>query len=239
MEKLPFGSQIKKVQTVTVDNLMYLKSFVSNPMTEEEKVNRLAEKIDSNMLGRMTVNFDKYAGADKSMDQEEYQKFMKKTEIPNEIADALWSMLDDDNSGTVERDELVDVVGKLQKAKAWLRFCPTCNYDHNCSYCQECAGCPDCTDKAWCAECWLEHSGRGRTKTDGDEEAVTHTMFSKEFFRDQMVIRPLEWAYTTESLPLITAKTRAKIRAKLREQRKEQASADHKRIAAEAEAKKD
>ena len=100
-----------------------------------------------------------------------FDQFSKAQNLSRSQAQALWEMLDADNSGEVSRSEFNAGLAKLQAARAWLRYCPDCVYMNTCNYCQECnANCSDCTENAFCASCWADHPKRHAVALAGDGE---------------------------------------------------------------------
>ena len=69
--------------------------------------------------------------------------------------------MDEDGSGSVTEEEFKGALIKLRMASQWVRFCPTCQYRHDCAFCLEAKICPNCSDKRFCQKCWDHHPGRG------------------------------------------------------------------------------
>ena len=80
--------------------------------------------------------------------------------LPKATADNLWVLLDSDKSGTVSRAEFSSALRNMQQARAWLRYCPTCEFRNDCAYCHECN--TDCTK---CTEEDMFHPGEPRSRS--------------------------------------------------------------------------
>ena len=125
-----------------------------------EEIRDLSKLVD---LDKLRVAFVTYAGPDKRMDKDEYHLFMKRLKMPVRIASRLWTQLDVDKNGIVTADEFTDVMATLTSARAWARYCPTCEFDNGCDYCQsaEILDCDRCTRDQWCPKHWSEHPDSG------------------------------------------------------------------------------
>ena len=164
----------------------------------------------------------------RTVDKEEYARFTKEVNVTRQQAAALWNVLDKDHSGVVEVSEFHEALRNLQKARAWLRYCPECVYSNTCSYCQECnVECDDCTDESFCAAHWEDHPARSNPE---EEDAVTraHAVFpvgSPEWAREALLIRPLAWAYHSPATAWVPVAQKAKLRQLLRDQQLRSAEA--------------
>lgn len=128
-------------------------------LEQEEEIRDLSKALD---LERLKVEFVKYAGPDEQMDEEEFKLFAKKMKMSERIQEMLWRMFDVDGNGIVDADEFTDGLANLQAARAWLRFCPTCDFDNSCDYCVEVGRtCNDCNRERWCPKCWADHPDGG------------------------------------------------------------------------------
>ena len=156
----------------------------------------------------------------------------------------MWEMLDADNSGEVSRSEFNAGLAKLQAARAWLRYCPDCVYMNTCNYCQECnANCSDCTENAFCASCWADHPKRHAVALAGDGEdgvaAPQRALDQVSQLRTNLLIRPLNWAYTSPMMRWLPVSQKAALRQALRFQQQQvdlalQAAADAEEAALKA-----
>ncbi len=185
---------------------------------DDVAVAKLAGDIDVDKIGQ---NFGKFAGADNVMDREEFDRFTKETNITRAQAGALWSILDADGSGLVEKTEFSSALRSLQEARAWLRYCPECGYSNTCDYCQECnANCDECSEHVFCAAHWADHPSRNIDDEVDEEGALVekHAFGSAEFFRRHLVIRPLNWAYTSKATAWLPVKAKSGLRQALRSQ---------------------
>ena len=73
------------------------------------------------------------------MDRTEFDAYIgSQSKLTRQQAEALWHILDRDGSGQVEKAEFQEAMLKMQKVRAWMRYCPTCSYSKSCSYCLEC-----------------------------------------------------------------------------------------------------
>ena len=188
----------------------------------DAKKKNIAQSVDVDNLGK---NFNRFAGLDDDMTREEFEEFTKSENMTRATSAALWVMLDKDMSGTVSRDEFRDALLEMQHSKAWLRYCPTCSFDNDCAFCQECnASCNKCTERAYCAACWAQHPGRNvrqhEVLDDEGNKKHVHAFGSREYWRAQLVLRPLEWAYNS-NVGLSVAQ-KARVRVLLQEQYKAQ-----------------
>jgi len=96
---------------------------------------QLGSRVD---LDTLNAKFTKHAGVDDEMDRDEFEKFTKTINIPRPIAAKLWSLLDQDGSGMVSKQEFTQALTTMQQGRIWLRLCPTCTYSNNCAFCFEC-----------------------------------------------------------------------------------------------------
>ena len=87
--------------------------------------------------------FIKHAGPDELMDQDEFERFAKAMDIMK-IAPQLWNAMDNDRSGSVDKDEFLLALRNLSNARAWLRFCPTCQFENDCEMCVRVEDCDEC-----------------------------------------------------------------------------------------------
>ena len=78
---------------------------------------------------------------DERMDEEEFKLFTRKQKLSEAVSESLWRNLDVDGNGIVDADEFTMALETMTKARAWLRFCPTCDFANECPYCVECADC--------------------------------------------------------------------------------------------------
>lgn len=134
-------------------------------------------------------------------------------------AQALWQILDHDRSGEVSKSEFRDALAKLQQARAWIRFCPDCIYANSCAYCMECnANCSDCTENAFCASCWADHPARHKVAEEDEDgiAAATRALDPVSQARTQLLIRPLNWAYTSPLMRWLPVTQKAALRQALR-----------------------
>jgi hypothetical protein len=92
------------------------------------------------------------------MDEDEFQRFSKAMKI-EPYAHRLWVAMDTDKSGTVTKDEFLEALTSLTRARAWLRYCPICIYENECPTCIKSSFCPKCSDAMFCVDCWKAHPG--------------------------------------------------------------------------------
>lgn len=121
-----------------------------------DEIRNLSRAID---LDKLRVAFLQYAGPDKRMDRNEYNTFMRRLGLSQNIADRLWVLLDIDKNGIVDADEFTKTMSALTNARAWLRFCPTCDFNNECDFCQSITNCEDCTRETFCPLHWASHPG--------------------------------------------------------------------------------
>ena len=119
----------------------------------------LAAKLN---VDELSAQFAKHAGLDETLDREEFFEFATASKLPKATADNLWVLLDSDKSGTVSRAEFSSALRNMQQARAWLRFCPTCDFDNTCAYCFEVKECAGCTREKFCPKHWAEHPDKCR-----------------------------------------------------------------------------
>ena len=122
------------------------KTWFKRGMNEEQRdasLKKLSSQLDVDAL---RAAFIKHAGPDELMDQSEFELFAKAMDIMK-IAPQLWSAMDSDRSGSVDKDEFMEALTKLSAARAFLRFCPTCMFENDCEMCVKVKDCPDCTDQ--------------------------------------------------------------------------------------------
>ena len=80
--------------------------------------------------------------------------------MSEDIAERLWVMLDTDKNGVVDADEFTTALHCMSLARAWLRYCPNCEFGNSCDYCVEIKDCDYCTPERFCPKHWQEHPGR-------------------------------------------------------------------------------
>ena len=146
---------------------------------------------------------------------------------------------------TVSRAEFSSALRNMQQARAWLRYCPTCEFRNDCAYCHECnTDCTKCTESVFCASCWADHPARNAMAADdedGDDEeggqkkGSVHEFGSTEYFRTHLVLKPLDWAYNSPALAGLPVAYKAKLRQLLREQQMKQAEATEQALAMRAD----
>ena len=202
----------------------------------------LAAKLN---VDELSAQFAKHAGLDETLDREEFFEFAAASKLPKATADKLWALLDRDNSGTVSRAEFSRALRNMQQARAWLRYCPTCEFRNDCAYCHECnTDCTKCTESVFCASCWADHPARNAMAADdedGDDEeggqkkGSVHEFGSTEYFRTHLVLKPLDWAYNSPALAGLPVAYKAKLRQLLREQQMKQAEATEQALAMRAD----
>lgn len=182
----------------------------------------LARTID---VDNLTKKFERFAGLDDVMTKDEFDEFIQESHLSRAVSRALWTMLDSDQSGTVSRDEFRHCLRRMQATRAWLRFCPTCDFTNDCPYCQECNfTCNKCNERVFCAQHWAVHPGRQKAaaaeevEVDEAEAPPGHPVFSKEWAREKFVLRPLEWAYNSNIG--LTVLQKQQIRIKMQEQQR-------------------
>ena len=88
------------------------------------------------------------------------------------LAERLWEVMDSDKSGYVDTEEFETALDNLTKARAWLRYCPACNFDNSCNVCVEVerTGCqcePPCTRSIFCAKHWDAASALADAQSQG------------------------------------------------------------------------
>ena len=113
-------------------------------MSEEqraESLKKLASQLD---IDRLRAAFIKHAGPDELMDQSEFERFAKAEGIMH-VAAQLWTAMDSDRSGSVDKDEFLEALAALSSARAFMRFCPTCMFENECEMCVKVKDCDDCT----------------------------------------------------------------------------------------------
>ena len=121
----------------------------------------------------------------------------------------------------VSKSEFAAALHKLQSARAWLRYCPECIYKNTCAYCQECnANCTDCTESVFCSSCWADHPARHAIKDDEEEGAVANkrALDPVSQLRTTLLIKPLNWAYTSSLTQWLPVAQKAALRQALRSQ---------------------
>ena len=91
---------------------------------------------------------------------------MKRLKMGPVIADRLWKLLDIDGNGIVDVDEFTTTMSNMTNARAWLRYCPTCDFMNECDFCKSVVDCPNCTRETFCPKHWSEHPGA----EEADEE---------------------------------------------------------------------
>ena len=193
------------------------------PVNKNLLSNQLAANLDLDFFGQ---SFAKFAGSDGIMDAQEFENYSKKANLSRKQAAHLWEVLDKDNSGEVSMEEFEEALTNFQRARAWLRYCPDCIYQNTCAYCLETnANCQNCTDSAFCAACWADHPAKHREAADDDVTAAkTRALSTADQMRNQLVIRPLNWAYTSPMFAWLPVAQKASLRQALRAQ--QQAVAD-------------
>ena len=129
---------------------------------DEAEFRDLAKALD---LDNLRKEFFKYAGPDERMDEEEFKLFTRKQKLSEAVSESLWRNLDVDGNGIVDADEFTMALETMTKARAWLRFCPTCDFANECPYCVECADCRECTPERFCPRHWNDHPDRKRYLT--------------------------------------------------------------------------
>lgn len=216
------------------------RSGDSRAANADRDLRLLAGRLDTTLLAN---NFARFAGSDLKMDAEEYQRFTKITNLTRQQAASLWSILDQDGSGQVEKAEFTEALENFQQARAWLRFCPACTYQNTCNYCLECnANCEQCSEHSFCAEHWMDHPARiqdGGAPADsaGKEGAMRAHVSTTELLRDQLVIRPLSWMYESPAMAWLPVEQKGTLRRTLRAQQQAAAAAVEKVRAEEEEAR--
>jgi hypothetical protein len=118
------------------------------------EIRELSRAID---LDKLNTAFLMYAGPDKRMDRNEYTTFMRRLGLSQEIADRLWTLLDMDRNGIVDSDEFSKTLHALTNARAWLRYCPECEFRNECAFCKSIEDCENCTCETFCPRHWAEH----------------------------------------------------------------------------------
>ena len=187
-----------------------IQSSASITMLERQ----VAGHLDLDVLGK---SFGRFAGADQLMDPEEFERFTKQANITREHADSLWSILDRDGSGMVDRGEFQRALDNLQKARAWSRYCPECVYDNTCNFCQECnANCDQCTQHCFCATHWADHPARNSEAAGAGSGISGASVNTAELLREQLIIRPLQWAYSSAAMSWLPVAHKAALRRALR-----------------------
>ena len=189
----------------------------------------LARVID---VDNLTKKFERFAGLDDVMTKDEFDEFIKESHLSGAVSRALWHMLDNDRSGEVSRDEFRSCLRRMQATRAWLRFCPTCDFTNDCPYCLECNfTCQRCNERVFCARCWAQHPGRqtaaqkAAVEIDDAEAPPGHPVFSKEWARQTFVLRPLEWAYNSNIGLLVLQKQQIRITMQEQQRLHEEATA--------------
>ena len=168
----------------------------------------LAAKLN---VDERSAQFAKHAGLDETLDREEFFEFATASKLPKATADNLWALLDSDKSGTASRAEFSSALRNMQQARAWLRYCPTCEFRNDCAYCHECnTDCTKCcTESVFCASCWADHPARNAMAADdedGDDEeggqkkGSVHEFGSTETSGPHLVLVALDWAYNSPAL---------------------------------------
>ena len=184
----------------------------------EREARALAARLDTS---KMAVNFGRFAGADQLMQRDEFDRFTKITNLTRQQANSLWIVLDRDGSGEVTKEEFTTALENFQKARAWLRFCPSCVYANTCNYCQECnSNCEMCTEHSFCAEHWNDHPARNQSVGEaGTGSAGTGAPANTtELLRERLVIRPLEWMYESPLTAWLPVEQKGALRRVLRAQ---------------------
>ena len=84
---------------------------------------------------------------------------VKSNGLPEAVAVRLWRQLDVDKNGIVDAIEFSTALENLTHARAFLRYCPDCQYDNLCEYCTslEVKQCNQCTREVFCPEHWAGH----------------------------------------------------------------------------------
>ena len=150
-----------------------------------------------------------------------FERFSKEINMTRQQATQLWRILDKDGSGQISKDEFGEALTGMHRARAWLRYCPDCIYQNTCAYCLETnSNCPNCNENAYCAACWADHPARHRddeAATDGGV-AAARALSTSDMIRTQLVIRPLNWAYTSPMMAWLPTAQKATLRQTLRAQ---------------------
>ena len=123
-------------------------------------------------LDTLRTAFVKYAGPDQQMDRNEFELFASRQNFEDRAA-ALWDLMDMDRNGIVTGAEFSAALEMLLAARAWLRFCPTCAYDHRCAFCRYVETCPNCNNERFCHEHWGKHPARAQKKASAGLLGVT------------------------------------------------------------------
>ena len=131
-------------------------SMFTSQEESEQEVRELAQNLD---LDKLRVAFFRYAGPDEQMDRKEFGTFSKRLNLSEELGQRLWNILDADRNGYVDVEEFTACLGAMTSARAWVRYCPTCNFDHDCDFCLSIADCPNCSTDMFCPLHWSEHPG--------------------------------------------------------------------------------
>jgi len=126
---------------------------------EEKEMRDLSKAID---LDKLRTAFFKYAGPDERMDEEEFKLFTKKMKLSETVSESLWRNLDVDGNGIVDADEFTTALETMTKARAWLRFCPTCDFSNSCDYCVSIADSSESTPERFGPRHWNEHPDRDK-----------------------------------------------------------------------------
>ena len=95
---------------------------------------------------------------------------MKRLKMGPAIADRLWKLLDIDGNGIVDVDEFTTTMSNMTNARAWLRYCPTCDFQNECDFCRSVVDCPNCTRETFCPKHWSEHPGAEEEEEEADGE---------------------------------------------------------------------
>ena len=185
--------------------------------TMQATANKLAGHID---VDNMDDYFKKLVGSDDMMDREEFERFSKELNLTRGQATNLWFILDRDGNGLIDKAEFEEAHSSMQAARAWSRYCPECIYSNTCAFCLETnANCVVCTDNAFCASCWADHPARHKVAEGEDEQQAKQMQLgTTEQLRTQLIIRPLNWAYTSPFMAWLPVAQKGALRQALRYQ---------------------
>jgi hypothetical protein len=193
------------------------KSDEGKAKYHSRKTKELSATLDITAIG---ATFGRFAGGDEVMDAQEFERFTKQINLTRQQSSELWQILDRDGSGEVSKDEFSSALTNMQAARAWLRYCPECIYQNLCAYCQECnANCVNCTENAFCASCWADHPARHAEDHDDEGSSVRLAKLGmREVMRTHLLIRPLNWAYSSPYMGWLPVTQKAVLRQMLRAQ---------------------